>query len=109
MERKVSEQKKSMRARFHQSQAVRRCFTAMVYDKDGNVISSDTQEMTAKVGLLQKIVAFFKKIFGLTKTISEHSKVYYDYQSPRMASAVRGFVYPKHYLKFQFMKEAING
>ncbi|MDY5948417.1 MAG: hypothetical protein SPJ42_04140 [Oscillospiraceae bacterium] len=46
-------------------------FTATVYDKDGNVIGSDTQEMTAKAGLWQKIVAFFKKIFGLTKTIPE--------------------------------------
>ncbi|MGN0546493.1 MAG: leucine-rich repeat domain-containing protein [Acutalibacteraceae bacterium] len=49
-------------------------FTATVYDKDGNVISSDTQEMTAKAGLWQKIVAFFKKIFGLTKTIPEAFK-----------------------------------
>ena len=49
-------------------------FTATVYDRDGNVISSDTQEMTAKAGLWQKIVAFFKKIFGLTKTIPEAFK-----------------------------------
>ena len=49
-------------------------FTATVYDKDGNVISSDTQEMTAKAGLWQKIVAFFKKIFGLTKTFPEAFK-----------------------------------
>ena len=49
-------------------------FTATAYDKDGNVISSDTQEMTAKAGLWQKIVVFFKKIFGLTKTIPEAFK-----------------------------------
>ncbi|MGN1418890.1 MAG: leucine-rich repeat protein, partial [Acutalibacteraceae bacterium] len=49
-------------------------FTATVYDKDGNIISSDTQEMNAKAGLWQKIVAFFKKIFGLTKTIPEAFK-----------------------------------
>ena len=49
-------------------------FTATVYDKDGNVISSDTQEMTAKAGFFDKIVAFFKKIFGLTKTIPEAFK-----------------------------------
>ena len=49
-------------------------FTATVYDKDGNVLSSDTQEMTAKAGLWQKIVAFFKKIFGLTRTIPEAFK-----------------------------------
>lgn len=52
----------------------KRVFTATVYDHDGNVISSDTQEMTAKAGLWQKIVAFFKKIFGLTKTIPEAFK-----------------------------------
>ena len=49
-------------------------FTATVYDKDGNVISSDTQEMTAKAGFFDKIVAFFKKIFGLTKTFPEAFK-----------------------------------
>ena len=49
-------------------------FTATVYDKDGNIISSDTQEMTSKAGLWQKIVAFFKKIFGLTKTFPEAFK-----------------------------------
>ena len=50
-------------------------FTVTVYDKDGNVISTDTQEMTAKAGFFDKIVAFFKKIFGLTKTIPELFKV----------------------------------
>ncbi|MGN0545962.1 MAG: hypothetical protein ACI4I3_01405 [Acutalibacteraceae bacterium] len=49
-------------------------FTATVYDRDGNIIRSDTQEMTAKAGLWQKIVAFSKKIFGLTKTILESFK-----------------------------------
>ena len=46
-------------------------FTATVYDADGNAISSDTQEMTAKAGFFDKIIAFFKKIFGLTKTIPQ--------------------------------------
>ena len=49
-------------------------FTATVYDQNGNVISSDTQEMTAKAGLFDKIVAFFKKIFGMTETIPEAFK-----------------------------------
>ena len=49
-------------------------FTATVCDKDGNVISTDTQEMTAKAGFFDKIVAFFKKIFGLSKTIPEAFK-----------------------------------
>lgn len=46
-------------------------FTATVVDADGNEISSDTQTMTAKAGIWQKIVAFFKKLFGLTKIIPE--------------------------------------
>lgn len=46
-------------------------FTATVVDKDGNEIGSDTQTMTAKAGIWQKIVAFFKKLFGLTKVIPE--------------------------------------
>lgn len=41
--------------------------TVTVYDADGNEISSDTQTMQSKAGLLQKIVAFFKTIFGLIK------------------------------------------
>ena len=45
-------------------------FTATIYDRYGNVICYDTQKMTAKAGLWQKIIAFFKKLFGLTKTIS---------------------------------------
>lgn len=43
-------------------------FTATVVDKDGNEIASDTQSMTAKAGFFQKIIAFFKKLFGMNKT-----------------------------------------
>ena len=50
-------------------------FTAAVVDKDGNEIGSDTQTMTAKAGLWQKIVAFFKNLFGLTKVIPEIFKI----------------------------------
>ena len=46
-------------------------FTATVYDKDGNEIDSDEQTMTSKAGFFDKIIAFFKKLFGLTKTIPE--------------------------------------
>ena len=46
-------------------------FTATIVDADGNEISSDTQVMTAKAGFFQKIIAFFKKLFGLTKVIPE--------------------------------------
>ncbi len=49
-------------------------FTATVVDKNGNEIGSDTQTMTSKAGLFQKIIAFFKKLFGLTKVIPEMFK-----------------------------------
>ena len=45
-------------------------FTATVYDAEGNAVSADEQTMTSKAGFFQKIIAFFKKLFGLTKTIS---------------------------------------
>lgn len=45
-------------------------FTATIYDADGNAVSADEQTMTSKAGFFQKIIAFFKKLFGLTKTIS---------------------------------------
>ncbi len=50
-------------------------FTVTVYDKDGNEIGSDIQTMTSKAGFFQKIIAFFKKIFGLTKVIPEMFKI----------------------------------
>jgi hypothetical protein len=46
-------------------------FTATVYDKNGKVLCFDEQEMTSNAGFFQKIIAFFKKIFGLAKTIPE--------------------------------------
>lgn len=46
-------------------------FTVSVVDADEKVLSTDTQDMTSKAGLWQKIVAFFKKIFGITKTYPE--------------------------------------
>mgnify|MGYP003290300841 CR=1 FL=1 len=42
-------------------------FTATVYDKNGKAISSYEQVMSSKAGLFDKIIAFFKKLFGLTK------------------------------------------
>ncbi len=48
--------------------------TATVYDAEGKEICSDSQMMSAKAGIWQKIVAFFKKLFGLTKTIPEAIK-----------------------------------
>ena len=43
-------------------------FTATVYDKNGKAVSSDEQIMTSKAGFFDKIIAFFKGIFGLNKT-----------------------------------------
>lgn len=49
-------------------------FTAIVYDAEGNIVSADKQEMTSKAGFFNKFIAFFKKLFGLTKTIPEAIK-----------------------------------
>lgn len=47
-------------------------FTAVVVDANDNPIApEDTQDMTSKAGFFQKIIAFFKKLFGLTKTYPE--------------------------------------
>lgn len=46
-------------------------FTAIVYDENGKVLGTDTQKMTSKAGILEIIIGFFKKIFGLTKTIPQ--------------------------------------
>lgn len=46
-------------------------FTATVFDSSGNEIQSDTQTMTSKAGFFQKLGAFFKKLFGLTKVYPE--------------------------------------
>lgn len=44
-------------------------FTAVVVDANENPISpEDTQDMTSKAGFFQKIIAFFKNLFGLSKT-----------------------------------------
>ncbi len=43
--------------------------TATIYDANGNAVSYDNQEMTSKAGFFDKLVAFFKGLFGLTKTI----------------------------------------
>lgn len=42
-----------------------------VYDDEGNVVSQDEQTITSKAGFFRKIIAFFKKLFGLTKIIPE--------------------------------------
>lgn len=49
-------------------------FTATLYDAEGNVVSADEQVMTSKAGIFDKIIAFFKKLFGLSKTIPQYFK-----------------------------------
>ena len=49
--------------------------TATVYDAEGREICSDSVMMSAKAGLWQKIVAFFKSIFGLTVVYTEIFKI----------------------------------
>lgn len=49
-------------------------FTATVYDADGTELAKDEQTLTAKAGIFVKIIAFFKKLFGLTKIIPEALK-----------------------------------
>lgn len=49
-------------------------FTVSLVDENGKVLATDTQGMTSKAGVWQKIVAFFKKMFGLTKTYLQECK-----------------------------------
>ncbi len=46
-------------------------FTSTIYDAYGNEISKDTQVMSSKAGFFDKLIAFFKKLFGLTKVIQQ--------------------------------------
>ena len=46
-------------------------FTVVVYDSYGNAVSTDSQTMTSKAGFFDKIIAFFKGLFGMTKTIPQ--------------------------------------
>jgi len=49
-------------------------FTATIYDAQGNAVSKDEQSITSKAGFFDKFIAFFKKLFGLTKTIPQAFK-----------------------------------
>lgn len=46
-------------------------FTIKVVSSKGEVLAQDSQVMTSKAGLFDKIIAFFKMLFGLTKTIPQ--------------------------------------
>lgn len=48
-------------------------FTATICDATGNAVSSDNQAMTSKAGFFDKIIAFFKRLFGSTKTIMQNT------------------------------------
>jgi hypothetical protein len=52
-------------------------FTAVVCDAKGNAVSADEQAMTSKAGFFDKIIAFFKKLFGMTKVIPQAFKGIY--------------------------------
>ena len=49
-------------------------FTALIYDAEGNIVSADEQIMISKAGLFDKIIAFFKKLFGATEIIPQGFK-----------------------------------
>lgn len=49
-------------------------FTIKVVNADGEVLAEDTQVMTSKAGFFDKIIGFFKMIFGLTKTFAQAIK-----------------------------------
>ena len=42
-------------------------FTVSIYDADGNEVSSDELTMISQAGLFDKIISFFKRMFGLTR------------------------------------------
>lgn len=46
-------------------------FTVTVYDENGSAVSEDTQVMKSKAGFFDKLIAFFKKLFGLTQVIQQ--------------------------------------
>ena len=44
-------------------------FIAVVYDEDGRPIFTDEQVMTSKAGFFQKLISFFKNLFGISRII----------------------------------------
>lgn len=52
-------------------------FTVTVYDGNNNAVSEDTQVMKSKAGFFDKLIAFFKKLFGLTKVIQQSIDTFY--------------------------------
>ena len=52
-------------------------FTVTIYNAEGKPVSTDKQAMTSKAGFFDKIIAFFKKLFGMTKVIPQAFKGIY--------------------------------
>ena len=50
-------------------------FTVKIVSAEGEILSEDTQEMTAKAGIFDKIIGFFKSLFGLSKIYEQVFKV----------------------------------
>ncbi|MBQ4338691.1 MAG: leucine-rich repeat domain-containing protein [Clostridia bacterium] len=46
--------------------------TVILYDAEGNEVSKDEQTLTSKAGFFDKIIAFFKKLFGATKVYDQY-------------------------------------
>lgn len=46
-------------------------FKVEIVESNGSSLCSDTQEMTSNAGFIQRIIAFFKGLFGLNKTYTE--------------------------------------
>jgi hypothetical protein len=46
-------------------------FTATIFDANENEVIKSEQTMTSKAGFFDKIIAFFKRIFNLTKVIAQ--------------------------------------
>ena len=42
-------------------------FTATLVDKDGDILATDTVKLTSNASFTQKIIAFFRSLFGTTK------------------------------------------
>ncbi len=45
--------------------------TATIFDADDNAVSKDEQEMTSKAGFWQKLISFFKNLFGSSRIIPQ--------------------------------------
>ena len=68
---KMSSSADEMSATFSPNKTGTSTVTVKLCDEEGNVINEDTQTLTSKAGFFDKLIAFFKSIFGLTKVIPQ--------------------------------------